>query len=147
MATAEEDKIEARQADVIRLRVAGFNFREIAAELRVSVSTAHADYVEAMKKIRETTRESAEEVRSVELDRLDRMIRALETKAFGDGDTRAIDTLLKVSERRAKLLGLDAPEKHDIQAGVATPEAAAALVRQAFGEHGAQKSDASADSQ
>jgi DNA-binding CsgD family transcriptional regulator len=138
VATADEDAIEARQERAIRLRVQGFNYREIAAELGISVGTAYNDCSAAMKRIREQTRESAEEVRSVELDRLDRMIRALEVKAFGDGDTRAIDTLLKVSERRAKLLGLDAPELH-VNVGEVTPDRAAQLVREAFGDHATRR--------
>ncbi len=123
------------------LRVTGLSYPKVAEQLGVSVGTAFNDCKAARSRIIELTRESAEEVRSTELDRLDRALHAIENAILA-GDTRAIDTMLKLSERRAKLLGLDAPEKHDIQAGVATPEAAAALVRQAFGEHGAQKSDA-----
>jgi hypothetical protein len=45
-----------------------------------------------------------------ELDRLDAMLRACWSKAIG-GDMKAVDRVLKISERRSKLLGLDAPER------------------------------------
>ena len=62
------------------------------------------------------------------------MTRAVAAAAF-EGDTEAIEVMLKISDRRAKLLGLYAPERHliraeatvdvsaDIQRMLADPEA------------------------
>jgi len=45
---------------------------------------------------------------ALELERLDVMLLAL-WRRVQNGDERAIDRALKIEERRAKLLGLDAP--------------------------------------
>ena len=54
-------------------------------------------------------------------------------------------TVLKVRERRAKLLGLDAPAKSEVSASVgggpATPAEAARLVQEAFGSHAVSHED------
>jgi hypothetical protein len=47
---------------------------------------------------------------------------------------QSIDRLTKIIERRAKFLGLDAADKHEITVSEdVTPEAAARAVREAFG--------------
>lgn len=57
--------------------------------------------------------ESAEEVRKLEIERYDRWLLALEPKVH-DGDPRAIEQAIKVSDRRAALMGLDAPAQTEI---------------------------------
>jgi len=47
-------------------------------------------------------------LRALELLRLDELLNALWDTAIA-GDLKAVDRVLKVMERRAKLLGLDAP--------------------------------------
>lgn len=64
--------------------------------------------------------ENADEVRAVELDRLDGFLTRLQEK-IERGDTKAIDTALRIMDRRAKMLGLDAPTK--VQAEVTTHDA------------------------
>src|SRR5262249_7331072 len=53
---------------------------------------------------------AAGQVRALELSRLDELHRALWPLGLR-GDLQAIDRLLKIAERRARLLGLDAPTK------------------------------------
>jgi hypothetical protein len=60
--------------------------------------------------LRETLQEPADEVRQLELLRLDRYLSAIAEKV-DSGDLKAIDRALKIMERRSKLLGLDAPQK------------------------------------
>lgn len=52
--------------------------------------------------------ESADNLRAVELARLERLHRAWYSKAL-DGDKDAAGVILRTSERRCKLMGLDAP--------------------------------------
>jgi hypothetical protein len=57
--------------------------------------------------------EAAEDVRELETQRLDAMLFALRTK-IKQGDVRAIDTAIRIADRRAKLLGLDAPTRNEL---------------------------------
>jgi hypothetical protein len=59
--------------------------------------------------------QAPEEFRWQELDRLDRMQVALWPRAM-KGDDRAIGTIVRLMERRARLVGIDAPQR--IQAEV-----------------------------
>ncbi|WP_069743045.1 hypothetical protein [Streptomyces sp. EN23] len=137
LSTAERD---ARAAE---LRSKGWTYRRIAAELGWKQG---ADAYNAVQRVlKETVREAGEEVRSLELERLDRLEAAanevlerehvtvsngrvvvLHEAPLPDGGPvlAAIDRLLKIQERRARLLGLDAPTKQNISI---TPERAAAL--------------------
>jgi len=54
--------------------------------------------------------ETAEEIRRLELERLDAMLFAIGPEVR-KGSYGAIDRALKIMERRARLLGLDAPVK------------------------------------
>lgn len=132
-----------RAAQAAELRSKGWTYSRIAAEVGY---THRADAYNAVKKVlEETVREAGENVRALELERLDRLEAAAnevlerehvtvsngrvvvlnETPLPDDGPVlAAIDRLLKIQERRAKLLGLDAPTK---QAITISPERAAAL--------------------
>lgn len=123
-------------AEAARLRAQGWAYRRIAAHLGISVSTAHTRVERALK---ETVQEAAAEVRTLELERLDALYVAAmdvlerqhvtvshgkviyqgEQPLIDDGPVlAAIDRLLKISERRAKLLGLDSAEKVEVSGGV-----------------------------
>jgi hypothetical protein len=63
-----------------------------------------------LENLADKCREEAEHVRALELQRLDALyLKAWE--AVEEGDLPSIDRCLRVQERRAKLLGLDAAEK------------------------------------
>lgn len=57
--------------------------------------------------------EGVEDLVAIELKRLDLMAEAIWDKA-SEGDTAAIDRLLKIAERRARMLGHDAEIKRQI---------------------------------
>jgi hypothetical protein len=123
-----DPEVAARWAEVVRLRHAGLTFEAIARQLGYAhASGAHNAYQSA---IAQTVQQPADEHRVAELERLDALYRALLPIATRvnlakgpDGKTtvatepskrqlETIDRLVKVMERRAKLLGLDAPERH-----------------------------------
>ena len=62
--------------------------------------------------LKATLREPADEVRDLEVARLDAMLLPL-WRRVQQGDERAVDRALKIMERRARLLGLDAPSKSE----------------------------------
>lgn len=101
-----------RQIRALRLRQEGKSFPEIARELGYR-SVAGA-YDAVMGALHETLREPAEQVRSLELERLDQMLDAVWPTAL-TGDIPAQQQVLRLMERRAKYLGLDAPARIDIE--------------------------------
>lgn len=104
--------IEAKQRHVkaLNLRKQGFTYQMIADEL--GYANAAGAYVAVTTELQAIVREPAEEVRTLELERLDQMLAVLWARAMqGDDKERAIDRILKVMERRAALLGLDAPKR------------------------------------
>ncbi len=98
----------ARQLQALELRLAGVTYEQIATQLGYAGrSGAHKAVASALA---QTLREPADELRMISAERLDRATLAI-WRGVSGGDTRAIDTLLRIEARRAKLLGLDAPTK------------------------------------
>jgi len=94
----------------ISLRRLGMSYADVAKEVGLSRGGAYKAVQTALDEIRASYRETAAEVLELELDRLDEMTRALSSKV-GYGDPQAVTAALRVMDRRAKLLGLDAPTK------------------------------------
>lgn len=111
-AQAEAAAAAARTVRALELRIAGYSFRAIGAELQVSHTQARKDVEAALAELDLLKAETAETLRAVELERLDHAVRGIWI-AVGKGSPMAIDRLLKISERRAKLCDLDAPTRHD----------------------------------
>ncbi len=104
-----------RQRQALELRKEGKGFVEIAAKLGYKgPSGAHQA---VMRALRRTLQEPCDELRRLELERCDALLAGLWPKAK-KGHVASVDKVLKVMERRAKLLGLDAPTKIDIEAEV-----------------------------
>ena len=98
------DKEKAQQA--VRLRKAGVTYDQIAAQLGyASRSSARRAVVRLLQA---NTAEAVADLRTLEDGRLDDMLRAIYGAAV-QGDLATIDRILRISERRAKLWGLDAP--------------------------------------
>lgn len=97
-----------RVAKALDLRRKGCSFGEIAAEL--GWRTRQGAHEAVSKALADIVAEPAEDVRKLELMRLDRLEKLLWPRAEA-GDPKAVTGLLKVQERRSKLLGLDAPTK------------------------------------
>jgi hypothetical protein len=103
-----------RRTDAITLRLAGMDWTSIADRLGYSDrGAACKDVTRALEANIVEQRVSAEELREVELLRLDRLQAAVWGAAV-QGDLRAIETCLKILDRRAKLLGLDSAIKLEV---------------------------------
>lgn len=97
-----------REFKVLELRRAGLTWQRIAEEVGYADhSGAYAAYKRAMKRVLE---QPAKELVNAELDRLDRLQVAVWQKAMR-GESNAVGNVLRIMERRARLLGLDAPQR------------------------------------
>jgi hypothetical protein len=102
-------KIALRELECLNLRLAGYDYNTIAKN--VGYQSGSAAYKAVQRAIMKTLKEPAKEVRDLELQRLDEMMTGLWLTATA-GTTeiikmRAIDSILRIMDRRAKYLGLD----------------------------------------
>lgn len=122
MPRAKTDKlyvgVAERRRFVVECRKAGMTFDQIyeAAKAKFgdtlppsySKRTAHGDVMTYLSEIRKLTANDAQAIYDLEVERLDALLHGLWAAAEG-GDLQAVDRALRVAERRAKLMGLDAP--------------------------------------
>lgn len=101
---------EVRLKQVAANLLAGLSYRQIAEGLNVSVGTVASDVKRLLDRWKKEQVTIVDDVVRVEVQRLDRAMAAIWTKVQG-GDLEAIDRMVKLMERRAKLLGLDAPKR------------------------------------
>ncbi len=121
--------IAEEQIRCYELRLTGMSIERIAEATGIPRSTVH-DRIQA--EIRARVTPLADEVRKMELDRLDAWLAKLDAKIEKD-PIRAIPVAVKVSESRRKLLGVDAPVQVEATVTEVTQEdlALAELVREA----------------
>jgi hypothetical protein len=101
-----------RETQVLELRSKGWTWQRIADA--TGYANASAAYNAFDKAIKRTMQPASDEVRTLELERLDRFLSYL-WSAIESGDPAAIDRGLKIMDRRAKYLGLDAPVKQQVE--------------------------------
>jgi len=100
-----------RGQQAIKLRQAGATLEDIARQL--GFKGAAGAYKSVMRELGATAQdhsEGTEAVRQLELQRLDQMQFPLWPQVLA-GDVQATTTALRIQERRASLLGLDAPKQ------------------------------------
>lgn len=103
-----------RENDALAMRTRGCTYDQISTALGISRQGAADCVKRALAALKADTEEKAEEVRDLELRRLDRMLQIAEAAAES-GDISAIDRVLRIQERRSKYLGLDAPARAEIK--------------------------------
>lgn len=107
-----EENLE-REARALQLRIAGASFEKIAQVLGMSNrSVAFKAYERALSRVHA---ENANQMREIGSARLDTLLTAVWGKAV-KGDLAAVDRVLKIEERRARLFGLDSPTRLSIDA-------------------------------
>lgn len=92
----------------LELRLAGASYRSISQALGCSCSHAFRLVDAALRESAEKCAEAAEKIRAIELARLDKIRVMLWPRR---ADPRVADTLIRLSERTARLAGLDKPVK------------------------------------
>ena len=113
---SQDQQIEATEKAVkaLELRRQGKSYVQIAKELGYSSgSGAHGAVKKALRK---ALKEPADELRALENARLDAMLIALWPE-IEKGDPKSIMAGVRISERRAKLNGLDEPAELDVTSG------------------------------
>lgn len=113
---ANDEERHARRMKAIELRQRGKSYPEIARELGCSIALAYSDVNYRLKQIIAEEKEATEDLRQLELDRLDKLADGIWDTAIA-GNLDAIETYLKIQSRRAKLTGLDAPTKVEVTPG------------------------------
>lgn len=111
---AQRAATAARRQKAIALKLAGLTYEQIAEKLEYSSrQAAQKDVVRALATALTDLGRTAEEFREVELQRLDRLQAAAWPLAVG-GNLQAIDTCRRIIHDRRQLLGLDAPQRHEV---------------------------------
>lgn len=105
-----------RGKDALALRCEGLTFDQIGARLGFTRQRAHQLVSNALAAVAAEQKELAEHQLAFELAQIDSVIRGMAAKS-ARGDAKAGAVILKAMERRAKLLGLDAPTKTDVTSG------------------------------
>ena len=101
---------EMRRKQVAANLTGGMNYRDMAEALDVSIGTVANDVKIIMGRWEREQADQFNEWVALEQRRLDRLLNAIWDKALA-GELGAIDRVLSIEARRAKLLGLDAPQK------------------------------------
>lgn len=102
---------------VIELRRAGLTWQAIANQTGFAgPSGAYKAYQRAAERL---IRPNLDEFRDMEIDRLDRLQAAVWGKA-ASGDLKAIESVLRIADRRIRILGLEAPKDINLKADVTT---------------------------
>lgn len=96
------------------MRLAGVDYETIAERLGYpSRGAACTDITRALEQAVAEQRHDLEVLRQQELARLDRLQAGVWAAAVA-GETKSAETALKVIDRRCRLLGLDAPQRHEV---------------------------------
>lgn len=115
-----------RRARALELRTQGATHAQIAEDLCVSEERARQLVLEALKEVAAHTQEVAAHWRDLELERLERVHQSL-AAALVDAEpavaSKICAQIVRASESRRKLLGLDAPTKVQVEAEVAPLDA------------------------
>ena len=127
--------VAERRARALQLRAAGLSYQAIADQLGYSSRRAAAQDVTRALADRQGLLDTQSALFvSLELERLDSLERAVQgvmRQAAADGERsivlRAADRLLRIAERRAALLGLDASGKAKDDTGGSIDDAISAL--------------------
>jgi DNA-binding CsgD family transcriptional regulator len=121
------DEVEERRSKVWQLRIKGMSVREIGRQLGINKSTVFNDLEAVRVEVADETKDAALRYRELELGRLDdlyaiavdrvqkiqeRLDRATDDEnkdGLNNSLSALVNSLRGLSERRAKLLGLDGP--------------------------------------
>jgi len=111
---AKRAEVAERRQKAIALRLAGMDWQTIAGRLGYADrGSACKDVARALEANLAEQSQAADTLREVESLRLDRL-QAAAWPAAVKGDLKAIETVLKVIDRRARLHGLDHPVRTEI---------------------------------
>lgn len=112
-ATAKKITTAERRSLSIQLRLMGKTFEQIGEQLGITRQSAHALVMSELERRTAETSEAAETLRQLEIERMGVLLYAIMPTAVG-GDIASVREVRAISERLARLQGLDAPNKSAI---------------------------------
>lgn len=111
---ARRKKKEARRIEAMSLTIAGLSPEQIGQRLGISAAGVRSLVDRTLER---ATNRNVDALREIENQRLDRAQAAIWTKVL-EGNLKAIDTYLRISARRARINGLDAPTNINLSIGI-----------------------------
>ncbi len=103
-----------RASEIMDMRLEGYSLAEIGKKFGVNSGTIHKIIAREVAKSQKKNNQSSEMILSLMDDRLEFMWKALYPQ-ISKGNSRSCEMGLKIMERQAKLKGLDAPEKKQLE--------------------------------
>ena len=100
------------QNGALKLRLQGYTYREIGEKQGTSHMAAYGEVLSALEAVKRETHENAEKLRDLEVHRMDAILAELWPRK---ADPRTADTILRLMDRRAKLMGLDAAQQSEMK--------------------------------
>jgi hypothetical protein len=94
--------------------IEGSNYREIAAELKVGIGTIARDVKALLAEWRDQRVVDTEAKIGLDEKRLELLIGKFTRKALDEGDARSAEVAIKAMDRKASMLGLNAPSATDV---------------------------------
>ena len=132
--TADQAHIDT---EALRLRSSGLTYQKVADIMETDKGTA---YKRVQRALRAIPYEAVQEFRQLEGERLDALLEvAFEQATTGKRSLFAIDRCVMLMERRARLFGLDAPIRQQVEVvnyDAGSIEARVAELRSALGQLG-----------
>jgi len=124
----DPSRLKAKETalQALELRKAGLSYQRIADELGYHSPQASWDAVNRL--LKKTIQEPADEVRKLEIERLDKMLFSLWAR-IQKGDHQAVNEAIKISKRRSELLGIDSPVKHEVTGKDGAPLGPLVIIR------------------
>lgn len=95
-----------RRARAVQLRADGHTIRQVAQELGISPTTAHEDIQRALA---EVPAESVDQLRAIWGQRLESAVSLVMDQIVNEKDVDAVPQLVALTNRAARLWGLDSP--------------------------------------
>jgi len=99
---------QERRKKAVELRRMGWSYSRIANQIGMTKSSAHKAVTKALSETQGLLDADADLLRAQEADRLDSLQSFFWIDA-SKGNIKAAERIMRIMERRAKLLGLDAP--------------------------------------
>lgn len=109
-----------KRARAVELRITGYTYQEVGDAMGISRQAAHDLVRRELANTVDVTREQVAGERQLEVARTEVMIKKLWPKAFPEDnsiDYDGVRSILRCMERKQKLLGLEAPQKHTVDMG------------------------------
>lgn len=103
-----------RMKECVQLRIAGLTYAEIAERLGIGETTAYEAVKDALEWYAKDTEQEAKRLKEIQSARIERLILAVWPQAV-KGHMAAVDRVVRLLDRQAKLHGLDAATRHDLK--------------------------------